>query len=124
MGRLVGGWFRFYEEALDDPKVHSLSGDDFKMWVNLLCVAKRYNGRFPSVSETAFVMRMDEIACRSLLDRLSIAGLIDRVKGGANGSSIAPHAWDKRQYKSDSSTERVKRFRNATSAVSETPPET
>jgi hypothetical protein len=40
----------------------------------------------------------------------------------------AIHAWDKRQYKSDTSTERVKRFRerssNATETVNETPPDT
>jgi hypothetical protein len=37
---------------------------------------------------------------------------------------MSPHNWDKRQYKSDVSTERVKRFRNGKRNVSETPPET
>lgn len=125
-------WFRMYEEALNDPKVQRLDGETFKAWVNLLCVASARNGMICNakgnvpcnVSETAFCMRMDEIAFISLVDRLLIAGLFDVCKGGATGSYIAPHGWDKRQYKSDISTPRVKRFRERFRNVSETPPET
>jgi len=31
-------WFRMYAEVLDDPKVQRLSGDEFKAWVNILCL--------------------------------------------------------------------------------------
>jgi hypothetical protein len=122
------GWFRMYDEVLDDPKVQKLPGDDFKAWVNLLCLARRNDGVLPAIPEIAFALRMDDIACRSLLDRLATAGLIDSLKGGANGSRIAPHGWGKRQYKSDGSTERVKRYREryktVSPAVTETPPDT
>ena len=117
-------WFRMYDEVLDDPKVQKLSGDDFKAWVNLLALASRHDGRLPDLEAVAFALRIDLIAAGSLADRLRIAGLFDTRKGGANGSYIAPHGWEKRQYKSDTSTERVKRFRNAAKAVSETAPET
>lgn len=121
-------WFRFYTEALDDPKVQRLDASTFKHWVNLLCLAARHNGALPHESDIAFALRIDEVAVSSLLDRLVIAGLIDVRKGGPNGSYIAPHNWDKRQYKSDTSTERVKRFRqrsrNVTETASETPPDT
>src|SRR6185312_7315007 len=69
-------------------------------------------------------LRTDIIALESLLDRLLIAGLIDVVKGGPNGSRIAPHGWAKRQYKSDTSTDRVKRYRKRFRNDAETPPET
>lgn len=117
-------WFRFHDEALDDPKVQRLSGDDFKAWVNLLCLASKNGGRLPSVEDIAFALRIDNIAARSLVDRFLIAGLIDKHKGGPNGSYIAPHGWEQRQYKSDTSTDRVKRFRQRSKAVSETAPET
>jgi hypothetical protein len=117
-------WFRFYHEALDDPKVQKLDPPDFKIWVNLLCLACRHDGKLPPLEDIAFALRLDLIACRSVLDRLSIATLIDTPKGGAIGWRYAIHGWDKRQYKSDTSTERVKRFRERSETVSETPPET
>lgn len=117
-------WFRFYTEALDDPKVQRLDGETFKLWVNLLCLTAKHDGTLPSVSDIAFALRIDEIACQSLLDRLLIAGLIDTLKGGINGFRIAPHGWSERQYKSDTSTDRVKRFRERHKNVSETAPDT
>lgn len=117
-------WFRFYTEALDDPKVQRLDPVTFKNWVNLLCVAAKNDGKLPSNDDLAFALRMDVIAIESLLDRLLIAGLIDVMKGGENGKHIAPHNWSKRQYKSDTSNERVKRYRERTKNVSETPPDT
>lgn len=117
-------WFRFYAEALDDPKVQRLDGETFKAWVNLLCLAARNDGYLPEKDDIAFALRMDNIAAGSVLDRLRIGGLIDTVKGGPNGSRIAPHGWHKRQYKSDTSTERVKRFRQRSKTVTETPPDT
>lgn len=117
-------WFRFYAEALDDPKVQRLDGETFKAWVNLLCLAARNDGFLPEMEDIAFALRMDSIAAGSLVDRLRIGGLIDTVKGGPNGSRIAPHGWSKRQYKSDTSTDRVKRFRQRSKTVTETPPDT
>jgi hypothetical protein len=117
-------WFRFYEGALDDPKVQTLTGDDFKAWVNILCVACRRDGLLPNVRDLAFMLRMDENACQTLVERLVNATLIDRKNGGANGAHYAPHGWAKRQYKSDGSTNRVKRFRERSKPVTETPPDT
>lgn len=119
-----GGWFRVYDEVLDDPKVQKLSGDDFKSWVNLLCLARRNNGVLPDLDSIAFALRMSVDGARTVLERLLNATLIDRRNGGADGAHYAPHGWEKRQYKSDGSTERVKRFRNRYKDVSETGPET
>jgi hypothetical protein len=117
-------WFRFYHEALDDPKVQCLDGDTFKHWVNLLCLCCRNGGLPRNVSQIAFSLRVPETVCLTVLERLSNAGLLDRANGGPDGYHYAVHGWDKRQYKSDSSTERVKRFRKRFSIVSETADET
>ena len=47
-------WFRFYAEALNDPKVQRLDGETFKGWVNLLCLAKAHDGTLPDIPDIAF----------------------------------------------------------------------
>lgn len=121
-------WFRFYHEALDDPKVQQLDGNLFKAWVNLLCLCCRNGGLPRSVSDIAFALRIDVDGCLTVLQRLSSGGLIDKVSGGADGMHYAIHGWEKRQFKSDTSTDRVKRFReryrNDSETVNETGPDT
>lgn len=104
-------WFRFYDTALDDPKVQTLSSDLFKAWVNILCLASRNKGVLPPIERVAFALRCDETVAERTIERLLNEGLIDRKNGGPNGYHYAPHNWTKRQYKSDTSTERVKRYR-------------
>jgi hypothetical protein len=116
-------WFRFYSEALEDPKVQRLDGETFKAWVNLLCLAAKNSGRLPPVEDVAFALRIGADAAQALLDRLFNASLLDRSKSGS-GFRYAPHGWQERQYKSDTSTERVKRFRQRSETVTETPPDT
>lgn len=119
-------WFRFYDGALDDPKVQSLPADLFKMWVNILCVASRHGGKIP-MDSLAFMLRTDEKRAKASLDELTKRGLIDVTDGGPE-----PHNWAGRQHKSDVSNDRVKRFRertgngvgNVTSTVTVTPPDT
>lgn len=114
-------WFRMHDCILDDPKVQRLPGDLFKTWVNLLCVASRNDGRLPGIADLAFMLRTSEEAIADDLDSLMKFGLIDNEDG------YVPHNWNERQYKSDVSTDRVKRFRERSTKqakpVSETPPE-
>ena len=115
-------WFRLYDEILNDPKVQKLSGETFKLWINLLCIASKHGGVLPSLDDLSFELRLPTLVCKTEIDTLKAAGLIDGDK------KLKPHGWDKRQYKSDTSTERVKRFRerysNATETVNETGPDT
>jgi hypothetical protein len=117
-------WFRLYSEVVNDPKVQRLPCEDFRAWINLLCLASENDGRLPSIEDVAFALRMTVDGALTVVERLSNGGLIDRLNGGPNGYHYAPHGWDKRQYKSDTSTERVKRFRQRSETVSVTPPET
>ena len=119
-------WFRFYAEALNDPKVQRLPGETFKGWVNLLCLAKAHDGILPDTPDIAFGLRKSQAEVEALLQALDDAGLIEQTTAG-----LSPHNWDSRQYVSDNSTERVKRFRERSTkrysetdaTVSETPPE-
>jgi len=122
----VSRWFRMYNEALDDPKVQSLSPADFKGWINLLLLACRKDGCLPAEDDVAFNLRLNLPTARKLIKTLTSKGLIDPT--GTDDSVGMPHGWNSRQYKSDVSTDRVKRFRNGarnvSSTVSETAPET
>ena len=124
-------WFRLYDEMLDDPKAQRLPPQDFKIWINLLCLASRNDGKLPCISDIAFALRISENDAVTVVERLHIAGLIDKRNGGPDGFRYAPHGWDKRQYKSDNSADRVKKHRekrngecNVSCNVTETPPDT
>lgn len=121
---MAGRWFRMYDELLDDPKVQRLEPADFKAWVNLLCLASRNGGKLPPVADIAFALRETLDAVSTVVERLRSAGLIARRSGGSNGAYDAPYKWEERQYKSDTSTDRVKRFRERSKPVPETPSDT
>jgi len=100
-------WFRFYAEALSDPKVQRLPGDLFKTWMNLLCLATQNGGVLPSMDDIEFHLRMSPRHAQQHVDELILAGLIDIMPDG----SRQPHNWHVRQYSSDTSTERVRKHR-------------
>lgn len=117
-------WFRYYTDTLDNPKVQELPGDLFKFWINILCLARLYNGELPSEKIITFRLRMADIDTTSALHELEMCGLLDRTKG----RQWVPHDWNEYQYISDNSTDRVKKHRmkqelNVSSNVSVTPPE-
>jgi hypothetical protein len=105
-------WFRFYEDALNDPKVQRLSGDMFKAWVNLLCLASHSDGQIKSLADAAFALRIPEPKAAVVITALATAELLDKVEGGY----FAPHNWTGRQYKSDvtdpTAAERMRNYRN------------
>lgn len=96
-------WFRMYSEFATDPKVQMLSESYQRRYVMLLCL-RCCNGD---------VTLHDEVIAFQL--RISIddwnetkAVFIDKK---LIGNDCKPIAWDKRQYSSDSSTERVQKHR-------------
>jgi hypothetical protein len=76
----------------------------------------------PSDSDCAFALRLDVETFHETFSALHDAGLFDKEVG--RDGHTEPHNWKKRQYKSDSSTERVKRYRKRSATVTETPPDT
>lgn len=101
-------WFRFYSEALNDHKVQSLSPELFKTWINLLCIASSNRGKLHDVDRLSFELRVSKHEMQCRLDDLILAGLIDIMPD----KTLEPHNWGNRQYQSDSSTDRVKKYRS------------
>lgn len=120
---MSGRWFRFYDESVDDPKVQRLAPEMFRHWINALCLASKYEGKIPLTEDCAFTLRMTFTEFQTVLNALVEVGLVDEKRG-----VYQPHNWDKRQFKRDVSTERVRAFRkrscNADETVSETVSET
>lgn len=117
-------WFRFYDDAVNDPKVQRLPGEKFKAWVNLLCLASKNDGVLPALADVAYTLRLSEEKVSSLLNEFCAAGLIDPVEVSGAPMSYEPHNWNGRQFKSDVSNERVKRYRQRQRNVTVTPPDT
>lgn len=108
-------WFRFYDEVVDDPKVQRLPAALFKFWVNSMCLASKNGGDMPALVDMAFRLRMTEKQVSTSLRALVDAALVDQLDGVST-----PHNWNVRQFKSDVSTDRVKRFRERTKERDET----
>lgn len=88
-----------------------------------MCIASANDGALPALKDLAFTLRLAPTKAAQILAQLHEAGLLDKTETG-----FTPHNWSGRQYKSDVSTDRVKRFRkrerNVSSDVTETPPDT
>ncbi|UGA46648.1 hypothetical protein HU230_0011650 [Bradyrhizobium quebecense] len=100
-------WFRMYGDVINDPKVMRLPEAMRWRWVAFLCLASRNKGRLPPVADIAFALRMSDDDAGASVRQLCAAGLLDETEPGA----YAPHNWEGRQYKSDSSTVRVREHR-------------
>lgn len=111
-------WFRFYADAMRNPKVARLSDFEFRLWVELLCVASENDGQIPSADDLKGILkrRLDHLLRG--LNGLIRHGLIDALD-----DHYEPHNWSKFQYKSDTSTPRVTLHRKKRN-VSETAPDT
>lgn len=110
-------WFRFYDDALNEPKLLKLSDALFRAWVGLLCIASKNAGRLPADDDCALMLRMKPERIAAVFSSLVSAGLIDNDEIGR-----FPHNWSTRQFRSDVSNERVGRYRERQRNV--TPPVT
>jgi len=100
-------WFRVYNEVLDDPKVQKLSPALFKHLVNLWCLTSLNDGILPPIETIAFRLRLSQKKTEAIIHDLADHQLLD----GAEDDKWSPHNWSKRQFRSDSSTERVRKHR-------------
>ena len=104
-------WFRMYHEMIDDPKIGTLDDSEFRLWVEILCLACRAgkNGDTDlTVTETAWKLRRNvDVTFQKLLH----IGVVTLHRNDAGAETICVDKWNIRQYQSDSSTGRVKKFR-------------
>lgn len=101
-------WFRLYHELVDDEKVRLLAFEDRWHYVALLCC--KCKGILDSESDLPMLERklavklgVQQRELEEIGRRLREVGLIDE--------NWQPQGWDKRQFQSDHSTERVRRHR-------------
>ena len=120
-------WFRMYASILDlEDKTQELSDKLFRAWVRLLALYTRNNAVMPSDSAVARCLKVSVPRLAEIFQSLKDSELIQQVNG-----AWMPYNWDERQYESDSSTERVRLFRerhrsvsgNVTETFHETPSE-
>ncbi len=104
-------WFRFYNNAVHDPKVQRLPGEKFKAWINLLCIASENDGILPDLRDLCHILRLSETRVSCILNDLCEIGLLDPVEVENAPMSYEPHNWAERQFKSDTSNQRVSRYR-------------
>jgi hypothetical protein len=111
-------WFRVYNSVRHNRKISRLSDAHFRSWIMLLSVASEEGGRIPGdITDLAHELRVSHGKARDVLQVLISASLIER-----SGDDYLPHNWSAKQFKNDSSTDRVKRFRERQTKPDETVP--
>ena len=111
-------WFRLYHDVIDDPKIGLLPESEQLLWFKLLCLASMSDDRGSiemNDDELCFRLRISVEFWRCVKEKFRVKGLIECGKNG----SIKICNWDKRQYDSDSSTERTKRYRSKQKSLKE-----
>lgn len=99
---MANQWFRMYAEFASDPKVQMLTEADQRRYIMVLCI--RCNGDVTlQDEEVAFQLRVSNEEWAKTKAVLVEKNLLK--------SDNNPTAWDKRQYASDSSAERVRKHR-------------
>lgn len=109
-------WFRFHWKFLHDGKVQRLPLEQFKILVNLLCYACKVGNVSWNVSETLFYLGYNETECNastvsSAFHVFVELGILTQRFDGVTETFHFTN-WNKYQYKSDSSTDRVRKFRD------------
>lgn len=111
-------WFRMYAEFASDPKLQMLSECYQRRYLMLLCLRCSNGAVTLHDEEVAFQLRIDVTEWGTTKAVLVEKNLIN--------NNNQPTAWDKRQFASDSSAERVAAFRakhKKQCNVTVTPPE-
>lgn len=96
-------WFRMYSEWLDDAKIQMLSPEMQRHHVALLCLRCQQPTEAMSEAQIAFRLRVDATFLKQVKAAFLQAGFIDEQWAVIN--------WPKRQFLSDCSTARVRKFR-------------
>src|SRR3972149_2995250 len=107
-------WFRFYSEALHDPKVRRLPAGLFKDWVLILCIANegKPRGVLPGIVDIGYHFNRSPERVKALLVDLQGRGFLDET-----GGDFMPHNWGGRQFTSANGPKRVKKPRRGSTAL-------
>lgn len=105
---MANPWFRLYSEIIDDEKIRLLAFEDRWHFVAILCL--KNSGFFDKTHKGDLLRRgmsvklgVNGVDLDNLKARLMEVDLIDQ--------DWQPKGWDRRQFKSDDSKERVREYR-------------
>jgi len=101
------GWLRLYMRLMDNEDVHALTDSEFRTWIFCLLATKANGGFLPPNKTIAFKLRRKQQVVADHIAAILDAGLLVCV-----ANELQPTGWNKFQFQSDVSTDRVKRFRN------------
>ncbi len=100
-------WIRLYTDLPENSKIQRLPDHHFKFLINCWCLTGDNDDALPSPEDIAWRLRIDPAICQAYLDHLASLGILDKV-----GESYIPHNWEDRQFVSDDSKERVRKYRD------------
>lgn len=115
-------WFRMWTELIDDPKICNMDEKTFQIFILLMCLAaeREKNGSIDLCEkDVAWRLRISTNILTRTRQKLEALSILSNDNGYMRFIN-----WEKRQFRSDCSTERVKRFRNVTRNNIETASET
>jgi len=104
-------WFRMYHEMIEDPKIGTLTDAQFRLWVELLCLACcEGNCGDTGMNEEELNWKLRRNVSETL-HVLFQRNLIEHAEYKKGHKTIKIKNWEKRQYTSDNSTDRVRKYR-------------
>jgi hypothetical protein len=108
-------WFRLYGETVDDGTLRLLAFEDRWHYIAILCCKAQgiLDDTNPELLDSMVGVKL------GLISRELDEARRRLVKVGLIGENWQPHGWDKRQYASDTSNERTRRYREKLKAQSE-----
>ena len=120
-------WLRLYREVVTDPKLCRLSGAARFVWIVLMCLAND-NGRVEIADGVPYdrgdIANLAGVGNDTVDDAFAWFIKTKMISTDATGN-ITLNNWNKRQFKSDDSTERVRKHRAKQACNADvTPPDT
>src|SRR6185503_13457025 len=113
-------WFRVHADGpasiLDNDKIQALPAPLFKWLINLWAFACRNEAVLPPLEKIARKLHKSPATVQSAVSSLLQKRFIEEIDG-----CLVIHDWSDHQFESDSSTERVRKFRERQRNVSVTP---
>ena len=106
---MANQWFRMYSEFAHDPKVQMMSEAMQRRFVTLLCLCCSNNNATLHDDEIAFQMRISEEEWKATKSMFISRNMLSESNKIIN--------WSKRQFCSDSSTERSRKHREQKKAM-------
>lgn len=99
-------WLRLYRGTVNNPKLQRLGLEVVGFWANCLCLSDD-DGYLPAIGDIAWSMRVTETVTETFLVTLQRNNLVVREDDGR----LRLHDWDDHQKRSDTSTDRVRKYR-------------